>query len=128
MYKIRKTQILGFTMFVMLIAGGNLYAKITPDCEIGDALFGKIHLGGITEPSWARRIGHAGIYYCSSTRKGNEAWNPDTDLVNSNMEFGVIKAVSTPEEKLKVQICKITSSFDDKYFLRAYNKIQNVKL
>jgi len=44
------------------------------------------------------------------------------------MEFGVIKAVSTPEEKLKVQICKITSSFDDKYFLRAYNKIQNVKL
>jgi hypothetical protein len=93
MYKIRKVQVLGLAMFTMLIAGGDLYAKITPDCEIGDAVF--------RLKAWEDILGggfhHAGIYFCSHS-KGDEVYVETTppyyiNITDSDFKHSVIEAV-----------------------------------
>ncbi|MEW6608128.1 MAG: hypothetical protein AB1414_11900 [bacterium] len=96
--------------------------RILPGCEVGDAVFARMQFWGIQFPDWIARFGHAGVYYCSSTRKGEEAWNPDKgDLVNSNMEFATIEAVFTITEGARVQICKFSDSFGGRNYEGAYN-------
>ncbi|MEW6608130.1 MAG: Ig-like domain-containing protein, partial [bacterium] len=118
-----------FLMVVMelLVTGVSLSTvygagRMLPGCEIGDALFGQINFWGIPLPPGIARLGHAGLYYCSSTRDGSEAWDPEkADLVNSNMEFATIEAIYTLKG-VKVQISKLTDSFSNQFYSGAYNK------
>ncbi|MDI6736138.1 MAG: Ig-like domain-containing protein, partial [bacterium] len=109
----------------LLIIGGILKPvyggeRMLHGCEIGDALFGQVNFWGIPLPPGLARLGHAGLYYCSSTRE-EPKWDPRTDLVNSNMEFATIEAIYTVAKGATVQISKFTESFSNRYYSGAYN-------
>ncbi|MEW6620780.1 MAG: hypothetical protein AB1422_15835 [bacterium] len=93
MYKLSKSKVLGLTIFVILIARGDLFAKTIPDCEIGDAVFRYKQYEDILGVGFH----HAGIYFCSHS-KGDEVYVQTEDpyyikITGSDLQHSVIEAV-----------------------------------